>query len=394
MAFQFNTDAPAESVVSPEVEMLEDMRELGEVKAEIESLIGELPEMDAIYDNLTASMQCLTDAKNKDEVVLMLNIDHSIESLLGVAEDKITAKAAIEGLGDKLKYWWDKFITWVKRVCRNIANFFRKLFGFAPKVSKEAQELADLTGANPEDIQKGLDEVEDVFKFTAHSLSTVMDDPEFKKGFEDGLKMSLDSAGLLSKAQSIQTQSSSDLAKTKSEWEDFLNHSDSLNNQLDDIFAKINHDQEEFAKAQEKSKEKWATLKKRVDNLKGGSTEGLVVIAASVAAVQSNLKAVSKSCATEIPKTSKTLAESAEKVEKIISESQLARMSAKEIEEFYASGGKVEDPLLFKAVCALYQKVSRAATLLHAKLSQCLSKKASVEKQYVDTCKKLIKKAA
>ena len=136
MAFQFNTDAPAESVVSPEVEMLEDMRELGEVKAEIESLIGELPEMDAIYDNLTASIQCLTDAKNKDEAVLTLNIDHSIESLLSVAEDKITAKAALEGLGDKLKEWWKKFVDFIKRLCEKIKNFFVNLFSGKKDMAK------------------------------------------------------------------------------------------------------------------------------------------------------------------------------------------------------------------------------------------------------------------
>ena len=187
MAFKFALEAePSTESVDT---LLDDVAQLTEIKGEIESLIGQLPELDAVYENLTSSIEVLSNSKDKDEAVLALNSDGSLEALLGVAEEKISVKIATEGLGEKLKYWWDKFITWVKRVCRNIANFFRKLFGFAPKVSKEAQELADLTGANPEDVQKGLDKTQDIMKSIAHDMGSICDDKEFTDAFNKGMQL-------------------------------------------------------------------------------------------------------------------------------------------------------------------------------------------------------------
>ena len=123
------------------------------------------------------------------------------------------------------------------------------------------------------------------------------------------------------------------------------------------------------------------------------STES-VAIACTVAAMQQNLKAVAKDTGTVIPKMSKQLADSTDKCEKVISDSQLARMSAKEIEEFYASGGKVEDPALFKAAVAAYKALSKGVTIIHAKLGKLLNARMKNEKKFVDTCKSVVSKAA
>ena len=115
-----------------------------------------------------------------------------------------------------------------------------------------------------------------------------------------------------------------------------------------------------------------------------------LLVATTVAAMQTNLKNISKETGTTIPKMSKDLASSTEKCEKVISESQLARMSAKEIEEFYASGGKVEDPALFKAAVAIYKKIAQTVTLIHAKMGQLVSSKVQVDRDYVAACKKIV----
>ena len=115
-----------------------------------------------------------------------------------------------------------------------------------------------------------------------------------------------------------------------------------------------------------------------------------LLVATTVAAMQTNLKNIAKETGTTVPKMSKDLAASAEKCEKVISDSQLARMSAKEIEEFYASGGKVEDPALYKAAVALYKKIAQAATLIHAKLGQLINGKVQVDKDYVNVCKQVV----
>ena len=369
MDFKFNTDAPAESAVSPEVEMLNDMQEFTEIKGEIESLMGELPEMDAIYDNLTASMQCLQNARDKDEAVLALNIDHSIEGLLGVAEDKITAQAAIEGFGEKLKYWWGKFTDWVKKVCRNIANFFRKLFGFAPKYSKEAEEVAKITGEKAEDVQKTLDAMKSIARDLADQLGAAFDEKGFNEGFVNGAKVT---AEVIKSLDEMNKGFSSSSVFN----DDYLNQIHVQEKNIDDCIAACN-----------------AALDS-LESRRSGATEGLIQVAVTAAAVQANCKAISKDCSTTIPKWSKEVADNSDKISKVISETQLARMSAKEIEEFYASGGKVEDPALFKAAVAAYKAISKGVTKLNSLLSKMLARRISAEQKYVDFAEKVTSKAA
>ena len=126
MAFKFSlqTEPSVESVDT----ILDDMAELSDIKCEIETLIGQLPELDAVYENLTSSIEALNNAKDKDEVVLTLNIDHSIEGLLGVAEDKITAKAAMEGFGEAIVNAWKKLVAFVVAIYDKIRAWFRKIF--------------------------------------------------------------------------------------------------------------------------------------------------------------------------------------------------------------------------------------------------------------------------
>lgn len=368
MAFKFDTQDPASSAVSPEMEMLNDMQEFSEIKGEIESLMGELPEMDAIYDNLTASMQCLQNAKDKDEAVLALNIDHSIENLLGVAEDKITAKAAIEGLGLKLKYWWGKFTDWVKRVCRSIANFFRKLFGFAPKFSKEAEEVAKITKDNPEDVQKALDATKSMARDLADKLGAAFDEKGFNEGFVNGAKMAAEMA-----------EAFKEMGKRLSSGQFDQGYVDNIRAKEKDIDNAIAACNASLGRLSTKNNE---------------SVESLVVVAATVAAVEANCKAITKDCSTNIPKWSKQVSDNSEKIERVISDSELARMSAEEIEEFYASGGKVEDPLLYKALVGLYKSIASGVSKLNSLCAKMLSKRMSVEQQYVNMAKKVVSQAS
>ena len=374
MAFKFSlqTEPSVESVDT----LLDDMAELSEIKGEIESLIGQLPELDAVYENLTSSIEALNNAKDKDEAVRALNVDGSLEALLGVAEDKITAKAAMEGFGDKLKEWWNKFVEWVKRLCRRISNFFRKLFGMAPKVSKEAQELADLTGEDPEKVQQGLDKMKDELEKAGKQLAAAFDNAEFEKAFNEGMKLGQEAFKQLDTASKIQSANREEL--------------DRLTKETEKVMAELADPNSALSKSiEEAGKAMWGDDFSYIRD----SNEGIAV-AVTVAAVQANLKAVSKDSSAKVPNMSKQLADSTDKCEKVISQSALARMSAKEIDEFYASGGKVEDPALFKAAVATYKGLSKAVTVLHAKLGKLLSARMSREQKYVNTCKKAIASAA
>lgn len=98
------------------------------------------------YEGLLASYMGLSDAlRNLDEVcqvmenialsiqmietggmdaVKLLNVDKSMESLLGVAEEKFTVEAATEGFTEAFKEAWAKFKEWCRKAWKWIVDFF------------------------------------------------------------------------------------------------------------------------------------------------------------------------------------------------------------------------------------------------------------------------------
>ena len=367
MAFKFTVEA--ETTTESFDTLLDDMAQLTETRGEIESLIGQLPELDAVYDNLTSSIEALTNAKGADAVIRTLNVDGSLEALLGVAENAITVKAATEGLGLKLKYWWGKFVDWVKRVCRGIANFFRKLFGFTPKFSKEAEEVAKISGEKPEDVQKALDAAKSMARDYADKLGAVFDEEGFNKGFVEGCKLAVEARNEFVELGKQLANPSLTLADIQAKHELFDKQ---LKEEIDKLDKQISE----------------------INSKTGSSTESLIVTTVNVSAMQKNLTTIAKDASTNIPKWSKDLANNAEQNERVISASKLASMSADEIEEFYASGGKVEDPALYKALVACYKAIASGAMKLQSLLGRMLSKRVSVERAYVNMAKKVVSQAS
>lgn len=234
MAFKFSlqTEPSVEGVDT----ILDDMAELTEIKGEIEALVGQLPELDAVYENLTSSIELLNNAKDKDEVVLTLNVDGSLEALLGVAEEKITAKAALEGLGDKLKEWWKKFVDWIKKIIQMIKDFWRR------KTDKRFKDLNRF-----KDLKKQLESAGETgfnVKGHFHSLG-------YGVRFEDFTKM-LDSYGdIATVLQPILTKIKADASKVDSlvtsdkfnDWNDEITKQieDACRGRLKDVLAKFGH---------------------------------------------------------------------------------------------------------------------------------------------------------
>lgn len=86
-----------------------------------------LDEVCQVMDNIEMSMKMLR--SGSADAVKLLNVDKSLEDLLGIAEEKLTVQSAQEGFGEALKKAWVTFIEWLKKVCRFIASIFDKLAG-------------------------------------------------------------------------------------------------------------------------------------------------------------------------------------------------------------------------------------------------------------------------
>lgn len=85
-----------------------------------------LDEVCQVMDNINLSMQMIK-AGGMDAVKL-LNIDKSIEGLLGVAEEKMTVQAAEEGFADSIKTAWKKFWEFIKDFFRKVIAYIKMMF--------------------------------------------------------------------------------------------------------------------------------------------------------------------------------------------------------------------------------------------------------------------------
>ena len=126
MALKFTTE------VTPVVEgcesLLDNVTEFTEIRCDIETLAGQIPELESVMENLSNSLELLQTAKNPDQILEVLNGDKSIENLLGIAEGQISVKAATEGLGEAIVNAWKKLVAFVVSIYDKIRAWFRKIF--------------------------------------------------------------------------------------------------------------------------------------------------------------------------------------------------------------------------------------------------------------------------
>lgn len=116
---------PSEPEITPTVESVSEAYEgLLTSYMELSDAQRNLDEVCQVMENIELSMKMIK-AGGMDAVKL-LNVDKSLEGLLGVAEEKMTVESATEGITDALKAAWEKFKEWLKKVCAALRNFFNK----------------------------------------------------------------------------------------------------------------------------------------------------------------------------------------------------------------------------------------------------------------------------
>lgn len=84
-----------------------------------------LDEVCQVMDNINLSMMMIQ--KGGIEAVKLLNIDKSIESLIGVAEEKLTVENAQEGFSGAVSAAWENLKEWVKKLIEAVKKFLNYL---------------------------------------------------------------------------------------------------------------------------------------------------------------------------------------------------------------------------------------------------------------------------
>ena len=141
------------------VDMVALSTEIAELKDNIVTVSGEIDELDQVICNLQLVRDAVSTNKSPMDAMKMLDCVASVESLLGVAADKITKTVAMEGLGDAIKNTFKKLVEAIKKFFRWIAELFKKNTSSVSAVTKKSEAQSSDTGAA---IAKAEDEFESI----------------------------------------------------------------------------------------------------------------------------------------------------------------------------------------------------------------------------------------
>ena len=133
--------------------------EIAELKDNIVTVSGEIDELDQVICNLQLVRDAVSTNKSPMDAMKMLDCVASVESLLGVAADKITKPAAMEGLGDAIKNTFKKLVEAIKKFFRWIASFFVSGKTATESAANEAVESSKKTA---ESVTKAVEKFEEI----------------------------------------------------------------------------------------------------------------------------------------------------------------------------------------------------------------------------------------
>lgn len=141
---------PSGSEVTPTVESISEVYEgLLTSYMELSDAQRGMDEVHQVMENINLSMKMLQ--KGGIEAVKLLNIDKSLESLVGVAEEKLTVEASKEGFGDAANAAWEKLKEWVKKFVEAVKKFLNYL-------GEKMKVLLDKLNAYKKGYQEGVEE--------------------------------------------------------------------------------------------------------------------------------------------------------------------------------------------------------------------------------------------
>jgi hypothetical protein len=118
---------------------------LAEARESLAQHMSDMAEIDGMIDHATVALIILNNFKdNEAQAIALVNHQHAMESLLGVAESRITISAAKEGLGDALKTAWNKikeFISWLVQKIKDFFVWIGKKVGLSKDKSEKIKKI-------------------------------------------------------------------------------------------------------------------------------------------------------------------------------------------------------------------------------------------------------------
>ena len=128
----------SDHILSMKRDLVDEAMSLYTMRSEMQTLTSEISEVKEIVDNLELISDAISNAHDARGAMEALGVVSQCCSLIGVAEDKISEKVALEGLGSKIwegvRTFWEK----IKAFFKKCVDFIKMLFSKDDKSSKQA----------------------------------------------------------------------------------------------------------------------------------------------------------------------------------------------------------------------------------------------------------------
>lgn len=129
------------------VDMVALSAEIADLKDKICAVTGEISELSQVVDNLQLVRHAVAESEKPIDALTTLDTVASVESLLGVAADKITKSAAMEGLGSAIADTFKKLLEAIKKFFQWVLSIFSKNKMTVTNSVEDAKKTAETTEA-------------------------------------------------------------------------------------------------------------------------------------------------------------------------------------------------------------------------------------------------------
>ena len=157
------------------VDMVALSAEISDLKDKICAVTGEIAELSQVVDNLQLVRHAVAESEKPMDAFTALDTVASVESLLGVAADKITKSAAMEGLGSAIADTFKKLIEAIKKFFSWVASLFKKS---STTTSAATDKVVPETEQVSEHIKKAVDKFNSVKNDSAKVQEMKSNPPE------------------------------------------------------------------------------------------------------------------------------------------------------------------------------------------------------------------------
>ena len=162
---------------------------LAEARESLAQHMSDMTEIDGMIDHATIALSILDNFKGEEaQAIALVNHQHAMENLLGIAESKITISAAKEGLGDALNTAWNKikeFISWLVQKIKDFFVWIGKKIGLVKKTNEdlmkeimsdpETKEAYERVVAQADAAKQVSDYIEDLIRSSKETDSPLKD---------------------------------------------------------------------------------------------------------------------------------------------------------------------------------------------------------------------------